>query len=142
MEDVPEMLVDWAEFARMRTQLGADFIRILGYFREDGEKSVERIEAAMHRRDAAALVIPAHTLKTEARQFGAIPLGELAEEIEFAGRRAVESRHFPDQILPDVAQLRPLYGRTMALFEQETNPLVARRPSQNRAASNQEFGRL
>ena len=141
-EDVPEMLVDWAKFARMRAQLGADFIRILGYFSEDGEKSVERIEAAMHRRDAAALVIPAHTLKTEARQFGADPLGDHAEEIEIAGRRAVESRLFPDQILPEVARLRSLYLRTMAMFEQETNPLVARRPSQNRAASNQEFGRL
>jgi len=142
MEDESGTLVDWAKFARMRAQLGADFIRILGYFREDGEKSVERIEAAMHRRDAAALIIPAHTLKTEARQFGADPLGELSEEIEIAGRRAVESRLFPDQILPDVARLRPLYVRTMEMFEQETNPLVARRSSQNRAASNQEFGRL
>ena len=126
----------------MRTQLGADFIRILGYFREDGEKSVDRIVEAMHRRDATALVIPAHTLKTEARQFGAVPLGELAEEIEFAGRRAVESRLFPDQLLPQVAQLKPLYLRTMDLFEQETNPLVARRSAQDRAASNQQFGRL
>ena len=142
MDDAPEALVDWAKFARMRTQLGADFIRILSYFREDGEKSVDRIVDAMHRRDATALVIPAHTLKTEARQFGAVPLGELAEEIEFAGRRAVESRLVPDQLLPQVAQLKPLYLRTMALFEQETNPLVARRSAQDRAASNQQFGRL
>jgi histidine phosphotransfer protein HptB len=141
MEDATEALVDWAEFARMRTQLGADFIRILGYFREDGEKSVTRIEEAMHRRDAGALVIPAHTLKTEARQFGARPLGELAEEIEFAGRRAVESRLFPDQLVPQVAQLKPIYLRTMDLFEQETNPLV-RRPTAERRPSNQEFGRL
>ena len=142
MEDAPEALIDWAKFARMRTQLGADFIRILGYFREDGEKSVDKIVDAMHRRDATALVIPAHTLKTEARQFGAVPLGELAEEIEFAGRRAVESRLFPDQILPQVAQLRPIYEQTMALFEQETNPLVARGLGGSRAPSNQEFGRL
>ena len=143
MENAPQTLVDWAEFARMRSMLGADFIRILGYFREDGEKSVARIEDAMHRRDAAALVIPAHTMKTEARQFGARPLGDLAEEIEHAGRRAVESRHFPDDILPQVVTLRELYRDTMALFEQETNPLVARRPTFGRAApSNQEFGRL
>lgn len=135
-------LVDWAKFARMRTQLGADFIRILGYFREDGEKSVARIEAAMHRRDAAALILPAHTMKTEARQFGADPLGDLAEEIELAGRRSVESRLFPDHVLPQVARLRPLYGQTMELFEQETNPLVARRPAADRSAANQDFGRL
>jgi hypothetical protein len=38
--------------------------------------------------------------------------------------------------------LKPLYLRTMDLFEQETNPLVARRSAQDRAASNQQFGRL
>ena len=142
MEHASAALIDWAKFARMRAQLGADFIRILGYFREDGEKSVDKIVDAMHRRDAAALVIPAHTLKTEARQFGADPLGELAEEIEFAGRRGVESRLFPDQLLPQVAQLKPLYQRTMDLFEAETNPLVARRSGQDRSAGNQQFGRL
>ena len=142
MADASEPLVDWAEFARMRTELGADFIRILGYFREDGEKSVERIEQAMHRRDAAGLVIPAHTMKTESRQFGAFRLGDLAEDIEHAARRALESRLFPDQILPQVAALRPLYLQTMEMFQQETNPLVARGPGASRAPSNQEFGRL
>jgi HPt (histidine-containing phosphotransfer) domain-containing protein len=142
MVDASGALVDWVEFGRMRTELGADFIRILGYFREDGEKSVERIEQAMQRRDAAGLVIPAHTMKTEARQFGAYKLGDLAEDIEHAGRRALESRLFPDQILPQVAALRSLYLRTMELFQQETNPLVARGPGAARAASNQEFGRL
>ena len=135
MDQPGDSVVDWAKFARMRAELGGDFIRILGYFREDGEKAVAR-------RDAAALVIPAHTMKSEARQFGAEPLGDLAEEIEHAGRRALESRLFPDQILPQVARLRPLYVETMALFEQETNPLVARRPQADRSASNQEFGRL
>src|SRR5688500_2416911 len=142
MDEAAASVVDWVKFASMRAELGGDFIRILGYFREDGEKAVARIEAAMHRRDAAALVIPAHTMKSEARQFGAEPLGDLAEEIEHAGRRALESRLFPDQILPQVARLRPLYAETMALFEQETNPLGARRPQADRSASNQEFGRL
>ena len=142
MDNGSEAIVDWGVFARTRTELGPGFVRILGYFREDGEKSIARIEDAMHRRDAAALVVPAHTLKSEARQFGAEPLGDLAEEIEYASRRGVESRLFPDEILPQVARLRPLYEAKMALFEQETNPLVARRPTASRAASNQEFGRL
>lgn len=135
-------MVNWATFARVRAELGADFVRILGYFREDGEKAVAMIEAAMHQRQAASLVIPAHTMKTEARQFGAEPLGELAEEIELVARRSLESRLFPDQLLPQVARLRPLYLNTMALLEAETNPLATRRPTHDRAASNQEFGRL
>ena len=135
-------LVDWTKFSQMRTELGASFVRILGYFREDGEKAVAKIEEAMHRRDAAGLVLPAHTLKAEARQFGAEPVAALAEAIEGAGRRALESRLFPDDILPQVARLRPLYGRTLDQLEEETNPLLTRRPNSDRGPSNQDFGRL
>lgn len=136
-------IVDWSMFSRTRTELGAGFVRILGYFREDGEKSLVKIEQAMQRRDTVALVIPAHTLKSEARQFGAEPLGELAEEIEFAARRAIEMRVFPDELIPTVARLRPLYQQTMDLFEKETNPLVERRGGFGRAgAANQNFGRI
>ena len=135
-------IIDWALFGEARKELGPNFIRILGYFREDGEKAVGRIEDAMHRRDAAAMVLPSHTMKSEARQFGAEELGAVAEEIEFAARRAVENGLFPDHLVPQVARLRPLYDETMELFERETNPLVERRPAASRAASNQEFGRI
>ncbi|HYN45206.1 MAG TPA: Hpt domain-containing protein [Allosphingosinicella sp.] len=135
-------LVDWTKFSQMRTELGASFVRILGYFREDGEKAVARIEEAMHLRDAAGLVLPAHTLKGEARQFGAEPVAALAEQIEEAGRRALESHLFPDDILPQVAELRPLYMRTLDLLEAETNPLAQRRAAFGKKPSNQDFGRL
>jgi HPt (histidine-containing phosphotransfer) domain-containing protein len=119
-------LVDWDMFCRSRAELGAGFARILSYFREDGDKAVEKIEAAMHRGDAAGLVLPAHTMKSEARQFGAEPLGALAEEIELAARRAIEGRFFPDELTPQVARLRPVYFATMALLEAEANPLCRR----------------
>jgi HPt (histidine-containing phosphotransfer) domain-containing protein len=135
--------VDWTVFSRARAELGPGFVRILGYFREDGEKSVAKIEEAMQRRDTTGLVIPAHTLKSEARQFGAEPLGQLAEEIEFAARRAIEQRTFPDELIPEVARLRPLYRETLELFDRESNPLVERRPAFGRAGvSNQNFGRI
>ena len=128
-EPTDNALVDWETFTRARSELGAGFARILGYFREDGETSVARIEAAMQRGEAAGLVLPAHTLKSEARQFGAEPLGELAEEIECAARSAVEGRHFPNQLVPQVARLRPLYARTIELLDGEANPLRQRRPA-------------
>ena len=122
-------VVDWTVFCAARSELGAGFARILGYFREDGEKAVARIEESMHRRDTAGLVLPAHTMKSEARQFGAEPLGALAEEIELTARRAIEMRLFPDQLIPEVARLRPLYLRTMELLEAEANPLRRRAPA-------------
>ena len=129
LDERTDDFVDWATFASVRSELGANFVRILGYFREDGEKSVAKIEAALHGKDAAAMIIPAHTLKAEARQFGAEPLAQIAEEIETSARHAVEIRLFPDEILPQVAQLRPLYRTTMALLEERANPLVQRRPT-------------
>ncbi|MGH6613515.1 Hpt domain-containing protein [Sphingomonas sp.] len=122
-------LVDWATFSRSRSELGAGFVRILGYFREDGVKSVAAIETAMRAQNAAAMVIPAHTLKGEARQFGAEPLGELAEEIETIARDCVESHDTPEQALRYVVKLRPLFEETLNLLEREANPLVERRPA-------------
>ena len=129
LEEQTGEVVDWSTYTSVRSELGANFIRILGYFREDGEKSVARIEAAMLAQDAAAMVIPAHTMKSEARQFGAVPLAMLAEEIETSARRGIESRLFPDEILPQVAQLRPLYLETITKLEDRANPLQQRRPA-------------
>jgi HPt (histidine-containing phosphotransfer) domain-containing protein len=120
-------VVDWTVFCAARSELGAGFARILSYFREDGEKAVARIEAAMHSRDTAGLVLPAHTMKSEARQFGAEPLGALAEQVEFTARRAIEMGFFPDELVPAVARLRPLYLETITQLEAEANPLVRRR---------------
>jgi HPt (histidine-containing phosphotransfer) domain-containing protein len=121
-------LVDWAAFGQARTELGAGFVRILGYFREDGVKSVAAIEQAMRAHSAAAMVIPAHTLKGEARQFGAEPLAALAEQIESTARDCVELQDTPEGALPHIVKLRPLFEQTLALLEREANPLVARKP--------------
>jgi histidine phosphotransfer protein HptB len=121
-------LVNWSAFAQARSQLGANFVRILGYFREDGVTSVSRIEEAMRGLNAAALVIPAHTLKGEARQFGADPLADLAEAIEMEARDCVERQESPETMLEQVVQLRPLFEETLALLQREANPLVERRP--------------
>ncbi|MET3827130.1 HPt (histidine-containing phosphotransfer) domain-containing protein [Sphingomonas sp. PvP055] len=120
-------LIDWVVFARARSELGGGFVRILGYFREDGVKSVLAIEAAMRGQNAAAIVIPAHTLKGEARQFGAEPLGALAEKIETVARDCVERRDTPDEAMADVAALRQMFERSLAILEAEANPVTPRR---------------
>lgn len=136
-------IVDWEIFQKTRAELGPGFVRILGYFREDGIKSVARIETAMHEENTTALVLPAHTLKSEARQFGADPLGDIAEEIEMTARRCIEMRRFPDELIAPVVELRRLFDETIALFDREMNPLVERRQGFGRkSAANQEFGRI
>ena len=140
-------IVDWVYFERSRTQLGASFIRILSYFREDGKKSVGDIETAMREQNTAALVTPAHTLKGEARQLGAEPLAKVAELIESTARFCLESRRFPDELIPEVVELRRLFNQTVEQFDQATNPLLSRGPTGpvgfgRKSAGNQSFGRI
>src|SRR5689334_6690956 len=114
-----EQLINWSAFSQARAELGSEFVRILGYFREDGVKSLAAIEEAMRTQNSAALVRPAHTLKGESLQFGAEPLGLLAEKIEHAARALVETRGTPEELVRDVARLRPLFDDTLAIFERE-----------------------
>lgn len=129
MAHLGNALVNWNDFAQSRRELGTGFVRILGYFREDGLKSVVAIEEAMRSRNAAALVIPAHTLKGEARQFGAERLALMAEEIETVARRCVEYHESPEELIEQVVALRPTFEETLKLLDAEANPLVTRRPA-------------
>ena len=135
--DEARNIVDWAFFEKSRTQLGPGFIRILTYFKEDGMKSVAQIEQAMRDQNTAALVLPAHTLKGESRQLGAEPLAKIAELIESTARFCVETHRFPDELVPEVVELRKL-------FDKATNPLMTRSSPSGfgRKVSNQDFGRI
>jgi HPt (histidine-containing phosphotransfer) domain-containing protein len=137
-------VVDWVHFEKSRSELGPGFIRILSYFKEDGVKSIAQIEQAMREENTAALVIPAHTLKGEARQLGAEPVAKIAELIESTARFCVESRRFPDELVPEVVELRRLFDETVALFDKATNPLMTRAAPGGfgRKVNNQGFGRI
>ena len=144
MSEEARDIVDWAYFEKSRTELGPGFIRILSYFKEDGVKSIAQIEQAMREENTTALVIPAHTLKGEARQLGAEPLATIAELIETTARFCLESHRFPDELVPQVVELRTLFDRTVELFDKATNPLVSRAPATGfgRKVNNQGFGRI
>lgn len=146
-----EPLVDQAIFERARAALGADFVRILGYFLEDGAKSIAEIESAFRERAAVRMIAPAHRLKGEAHQIGAMAIGEMAFVIEMGARRAVETHGDPADLLVPVARLQPLWEETITVLERETNPLVQRAPKGEAAPAggfgralptNQRFGRL
>ena len=144
-DELPD-IVDWALFEKNRAELGPGFIRIISYFREDGAKSVAQIEQAMREENAPALVIPAHTIKGEARQLGAEPLAAMAELIETTARLCIETHRFPDELVPEVVELRKLFSETVDLFDKATNPVLTRGQAGpagfGRKANNQGFGRI
>ena len=98
----------------------------------------------LHGENTTALVVPAHTLKGEARQLGAEPLAKIAELIETTARFCLEAHRFPDELVPQVVELRTLFNQTVELFEKATNPLVQRAAPTGfgRKVTNQGFGRI
>ena len=144
MTDEARDIIDWGFFEKNRSELGPGFIRILNYFKEDGTKSVAQIEQAMRDENTAALVLPAHTLKGESRQLGAEPIAKIAELIETTARLCIETHRFPDELVPQVVELRRLFNETVELFEKATNPLVTRAAPTGfgRKVNNQGFGRI
>ena len=144
MDDERPDIVDWAHFEKSRAELGPGFIRILSYFKEDGVKSIAQIEQAMRSQNTTALVIPAHTLKGEARQLGVEAIAKVAELIETPARFCIESHRFPDELVPEVVELRRLFDETIAVLDKETNPLMTRAAPGGfgRKINNQGFGRI
>ena len=102
------------------------------------------VEDAMREENTPALVIPAHTIKGEARQLGAEPLAKVAELIESTARLCVETHRFPDELIPQVVELRQLFDQTVEMFDKATNPLMTRSGSSGfgRKVNNQNFGRI
>lgn len=145
LDDAQPDIIDWALFEKSRAELGPGFIRILSYFREDGSKSIAQIEQAMRDQNTTALVLPAHTIKGESRQLGAEPLAKVAELIESTARVCVETHRFPDELVPEVVEMRRLFDRTVEQFDKATNPLITRAAPATgfgRKVTNQGFGRI
>lgn len=80
----------------------------------------------MRAKDATQIIMPAHKLKGESLQFGAIRLAAVAELIEMTARKCVEHQESPDEIIEQVVGLRPLFEETLPILEYESSPVVQR----------------
>lgn len=127
MAPLESELIDETVCAATRSALGPNFIRILGYFREDGTDSVSKIEEAMRAKDPVAMVMAAHKLKGEALQFGALRLTVTAETIEMTARACVEHHDTPDELIELVVALRAMFEETLAILEEDASPIVQHR---------------
>ena len=70
----------------------------------------------------------------------------MAELIDTTARFCIESHRFPDELVPEVVELRRLFNETVEQFEKATNPLMTRARTGTgafgRKASDQGFGRI
>ena len=117
--------IDVATLDALRLALGPDFARQLGFFREDGAKSLVAIEEAVRARSAIAMVRPAYSLGEDASEFGAVRLAALVARIEAAARGGVADGTFPLEAVEDVLKLRSTFNAALAALMAETSTASA-----------------
>ena len=109
MSDLPE-LIDLGIVDELRDSVGGDeaFVKeLVGAYLAESPGHLEAIAAAAEAGDAAAVVRPAHTLKSSSAAVGAVRLAAVSKRLEFAAR---EGRI--DQA--DVDEARSLWSSTTA----------------------------
>jgi len=81
--------VDPATFERLLDMAGGDraFVdELVDTYLDDGAAQVEALRGAAAAGDAAAIVRPAHTLKSSSATVGALALADLCRQLEADGR--------------------------------------------------------
>ena len=99
--------IDAARFAELQATAGADFVvELVDTFFEEAPTMLTELRNARAAEDADRFRRAAHSLKSNSHTFGALPLGELARELELSGMSPDPAR--------DAARLDALeaeYGR-------------------------------
>ena len=105
-------VLDPAVLDELRDSVGGDeeFIAdLVATYVTEGSGHLSEMQSAAAAADAAAIVRPAHTLKSSSAALGAMRLSEIAREIEFAGRAGSA-----DGLVERVAAANSAWDETMA----------------------------
>jgi HPt (histidine-containing phosphotransfer) domain-containing protein len=104
--------LDVTVLAELREAVGDDPVfvdQLVDTYLEEAPGFLAAIDAAVASRDAAALVVPAHTLKGNSNTMGATALGVVAKVLEDRGRAgSLEGAE------ADAAEARAEFGRVEA----------------------------
>jgi len=105
-------ILDDAVVAELRESTGDDdaFIReLVEAYVSEATGYLEAMAAAAGAADAAAIVLPAHTLKSSSATLGAMRLAAISRRIEEAGRAGRT-----DDLVADVDRARAIWAATLA----------------------------
>jgi signal transduction histidine kinase/CheY-like chemotaxis protein/HPt (histidine-containing phosphotransfer) domain-containing protein len=87
VDGVAGEMLDRATFERLRTTMGADVLgELLATFVEDSAELIGTLRRALDAGDAETFRRAAHSLKSNAASFGAMPLSNLARDLEALAR--------------------------------------------------------
>jgi HPt (histidine-containing phosphotransfer) domain-containing protein len=108
------VLLDAAALEEVRGMMQDKFPEVLNYFLEDSAMYVQQIAQGFAAGEAETVVLPAHTLKSSAKQMGAMRLWDCSKIIEATVREIVKGTG-------DLSQIAPLVGQIQTVFEETRN---------------------
>ncbi len=84
-------LIDYTAVKEAKQVMRDRFAIMVKYFIEDTENYLLEIEKGLENDDIQAILLPAHTIKSAARQMGAQRVSSVAKTLEFLCRDAIAS---------------------------------------------------
>lgn len=78
--------------AELRAVMGPEYFDVIKLFLEDAPNHIHQLETAAASNNMAAMVTPAHTLKSSSANLGALALAEAAKRIELGARTGTLAR--------------------------------------------------
>ena len=112
LDDTP--VLDEAVLAELRESIGDDqafMVELVETYAAEGATNMVGLLAAATAQDCAAIIRPAHTLKSTSASLGAMRLSAICRAIEEAGR---QSR--PDTLREDAELARATWEATLTAF--------------------------
>jgi len=80
-------VIDRPTFEKLQRDAGADFVgELIAAYGEEMPQLLAKLQHALLAQDVEALRQAAHSIKATSNTFGALSLGELAQELEMMGR--------------------------------------------------------
>ena len=105
---IPPTPLDEVAVAEARATMQDKFPRLVSFFLEDAATYIGQIQKGFMASDAQQMVPPSHTLKSSARQMGAMQLSDAAKHIETEARKAVGSGSSVNHLALEVSGLKIL----------------------------------
>jgi HPt (histidine-containing phosphotransfer) domain-containing protein len=99
--DAQAPVLDGEVLAGLTASVGGDrafVVDLIETYLADGEAQMQAIDEALHANDSAALVRPAHTLKSSSATLGAMRIADVARELESNGRSGRPGRDTPEAL--------------------------------------------
>lgn len=106
------VLLDHGALEEVRGVMKDKFPEVLSYFLEDSAMYVQQIVEGFVAGKAEAVVLPAHTLKSSAKQMGAMRLWDCSQILEATVREIVKGTGDLGQIAPMISQIQTVFQET------------------------------